>query len=44
MEIIKGECIFYEGDLKIDQILMEMADVTLLQRDYWPRFGFKYIS
>jgi hypothetical protein len=29
-QIIKGECIFYEGDLKIDNILMEMSELILL--------------
>lgn len=42
--IIKGECIFFENNLKIDELLVEMAELILLQREYFPRLEFKYIE
>jgi len=42
--IIKGECIYFEFSLSISQLLTEMAELILLQREYCPRLEFKYIE
>lgn len=42
--IIKGECIYFEFSLSISELLMEMAELILLQREYCPRLEFKYIK
>ena len=44
LQIIKTECIYFENDIKLEQMTMEMAHLILLQREYYPRTGFKYVE
>lgn len=42
--LLKGECLLLEGGLKVEEVFIEMADVSLLMREYRPRINFKYVT
>ena len=37
LNIIKNECLFYENGLKVEDILISIAEVSILLREYRPR-------
>lgn len=44
MLIGRGECLFLENDRLLEEIFIEIAEVSLLRREYMPRIGYKYID
>lgn len=44
LSLISSECLFFEWNLKVEDILIELGTVCLLQREYRSRVDFKYIQ
>ncbi len=44
MMVGRGECLFLENDRLVEEIFIEIAEVSLLRREYMPRIGYKYID
>jgi hypothetical protein len=44
INVIRGEAVLYEHFRKPEDVLVEMAEVCLLIREYRPRIGYKYVD
>jgi len=44
LNIMKGECIFMENNINIEDILMDLAEICILLREYRPRVTYKYVD
>ena len=44
INIIRGEAVLYEHFRKPEDILYEISEVCLLQREYRPRLTHKYVD
>lgn len=44
LSILKGECLFFENGLKIEEILVCFSEICLLLREYRPRIRYNYVD
>ncbi len=44
IKLIKDESLFYEWNLKIEDILLELAQLCYLQAEYRARINYKYVD
>lgn len=44
LNIIKGECLFFENGFKVEEVFFELGEVCLFMREYRPRIRYNYIE
>ena len=44
LAILKGECLFFENGLKIEEILINFSEICLLIREYRARIRYQYVD
>ena len=44
LNIVKGECLFFENSFKVEEVFFELSEVCLFLREYRPRIRYNYIE